>query len=273
MIRIGEINYLNCTPIFTMLRERFPDSGYSFEPGHPSLLNSRLRTGEVDLCPSSSIEYARNPDKYLILPELSISADGPVKSVLLFSRVPVEELDGASIALTNESETSVALLKILLAKRYSFANSFTVVSAGVRETLKDYPAVLMIGDRALREAKECGSSCHVYDLGELWKEFTGYPFVFALWLAREDALLREGDALRLLRDRLIESKKAALENIEEIAVRHAQNGWTNREYLINYWQVISYELSPRHLAGLGLYFGYAAEIGILESAPEIRLLI
>src|SRR5262249_30279437 len=107
MLRIGEISYLNCTPIFTVLRDRFDDTGYASVRGMPAELNAKLRKGEIDLCPSSSIEYARNPESYLILPDLSISAVGAVKSVLLFSNVPIERLDGASIALTGESETSV----------------------------------------------------------------------------------------------------------------------------------------------------------------------
>ena len=118
MLRIGEISYLNCTPIFSMLRSRFADPEYQFVCGTPAELNQRLRSAEIDICPSSSIEYARNPDSYLILPDISIASIGAVKSVLLFSPLPIEALNGAEIALTGESETSVALLKILLACRY-----------------------------------------------------------------------------------------------------------------------------------------------------------
>lgn len=270
MLRIGEISYLNCTPIFSVLRERFSDQCYRFVRGTPANLNGRLRTGEIDLCPSSSIEYGRNPDSYLILPDLSISADGPVLSVLLFSRVPVEQLDRCRIALTDESETSVALLKIILARIYGFSNDFEVISAGMAEALTSHDAVLLIGDRALRENLSAGGY-HVYDLGELWRKITGYPFVFALWLARRELASVSGSELALLHSRLVQAKLGAMENIARIAEETAQNNWTSREFLINYWRVLSYDLTPRHISGLRLYFRYAAECGLLEREPVIRM--
>ena len=114
MLRIGQIEYANCTPLFHVLREQFPGSGYEFVTGVPAELNRMLLAGEIDVCPSSSIEYAYHPDRYTILPHLSISSIGAVASVLLFSKVPVEELDGLKIRLSSESATSVNLLKILL---------------------------------------------------------------------------------------------------------------------------------------------------------------
>jgi chorismate dehydratase len=254
-----------------MLRENFSDDAYRFVTGTPALLNGRLRSGEIDVCPSSSIEYARSSDSYVILPDLSISADGPVMSVLLFSRKPLEQLDGCSIALTDESATSVALLRIILSRRYGFTNRFSVVSTGVDEALSTHDAVLLIGDRALRENTVERRSCRVYDLGELWQEFTGYPFVFALWLARADLLRDRPVELKQLQQRLLQAKRLSLENIGRIADDYTQNSWTNREFLINYWRVLSYDLTSRHLSGLRLYFRYAVECGVLEREPDIRM--
>jgi len=271
MIRIGEISYLNCTPIFTLLRENHPDADYRFIEGTPAELNARLRSGDIALCPSSSIEYARNPELYLILPDLSISAVGPVKSVLLFSRVPIESLDGAAIGLTTESETSVALLKILLSRRYSFMNTFNQSSGTLDEVLAENEAMLLIGDAALRSAVS-HSGGYQYDLGELWREFTGHPFVFALWLIREDAFDQAADEYYLLRNRLINAKLAAVGDYERIAGLLKGNNWTNPELLINYWKTISYDLSPSHVDGLRLYFRYAAECGIIGNEPMLRFL-
>jgi chorismate dehydratase len=272
MLRIGEIQYLNCTPIFSVLRETCGDAPYCFVQGTPALLNGRLRSGEIDLCPSSSIEYGRNPDSYLILPDLSISADGPVMSVLLFSRVPLEQLDGRALALTDESATSVALLKILLSRMYGFTNSYTVVSGGVSAALADHDAVLLIGDRALRE-NLVDSGCLVYDLGEVWRRLTGYPFVFALWLVRKELVAEKGAELQLLHRQLLRAKRLSLEHIERIAEETAQNCWTSSDFLINYWRVLSYELTPRHLDGLRLFFRYAVECGVLEQEPPIRMYV
>ena len=271
MLHIGEINYLNCTPLFTALRRNYADNGYRFVTGHPSELNAKLRSGIIDLCPSSSIEYAQNPDLYRILPDLSISSKGPVRSVLLFSRVPIDSLDGASIGLTGESETSVVLLKIILSLKYSFANSYYKVEESGQNLSSGHDALLLIGDRALMEASKGGAG-HVYDLGELWHEFTGLPFVFALWLLREDALLESPEAVHLIHERLVTAKKSAVESYADLAKTLKQNVWTNSLFLINYWENISYDLTKEHIDGLKLYYRYAAECGFIESEPNLRLL-
>lgn len=271
MLQIGEINYLNCAPLFTSLRSNYGDSGYKFVTGHPSELNAKLRSGVIDICPSSSIEYAQNADLYLILPDLSISSKGPVRSVLLFSKVMIDSLDGASIGLTGESETSVVLLKIILSLKYSFANSYYNVEGSDQNLSKGHDALLLIGDRALIEAsKESGG--YVYDLGELWYEFTGLPFVFALWLLREDAFIESPKEVHLLHERLVSSKRTAVENFAEIALTLKQNVWTNSSFLIKYWGDISYDLTEKHIEGLKLFYRYAAACGFIESEPNLRLL-
>jgi len=270
MLRIGEINYLNCTPLFTSLRADFQDRGYTFVTGHPSELNAQLRGGDLDVCPSSSIEYAQNPDLYLILPELSISSQGPVRSVLLFSKLPIDSLNGVSIGLTGESETSVILLKILLSLKFSFANSYYKVDEIGQSSTSGHDALLLIGDRALIEASK-KSAGHVYDLGELWHEFTGLPFVFALWLLREDALNRSPEAVQLFHERLVFAKEKAFRNLAEIAATLKQNVWTNTSFLIKYWNMISYDLTREHIEGLKLFYRYAAECGFIEFEPQLRL--
>ncbi len=271
MLRIGEISYLNCTPIFSMLRSRFADPEYRFVCGTPAELNQRLRAGEIDICPSSSIEYARNPDSYLILPDISIASVGAVKSVLLFSPLPIEELNGAEIALTCESETSIALLKILLACRYSFCNSFRSATNGEQSCGAKGEPLLLIGDSALRAALT-PQGRFVYDLGELWFEFTGLPFVFALWLARRVAVENERAAFSSLAERLVISKQLSISSFAEIAAAFVHNNWTTSEFLIKYWETISYDLDENHLEGLKLFFSFAVECGILEQAPPLRLL-
>jgi chorismate dehydratase len=268
MLRIGEISYLNCTPIFTVLRNQFNDPVYDFVTGTPAELNARLRRGEIDLCPSSSIEYARNPESYLILPDLSISSIGAVKSVLLFSPIPIERLDGASIAITGESETSVVLLKILLSRRYSFTNSFHAAEGSTKSLAQADAPLLLIGDNALRESvsREGG---YIYDLGELWYQFTGTPFVFALWLLREEFARTAGATAAMICGRLAESKRIAMRSYRSVAESTKIN-WTNTDFLINYWNMISYDLTPSHIEGLKLFYSFAAEISLVDIAPPLR---
>ena len=270
-LNIGHIEYANCTPIFTALSAHFDCTGYRFVDGVPAHLNAMLRAGSLDLSPSSSIEYAQAHGEYCLLPELSISAIGPVKSVLLFSRLPIEELDGAAIGLSAESDTSVNLLKVLLSRKYGLNNSFERTPLPLSEALSRYPALLLIGDAALRGAASPGE-CRVYDLGELWHDFTGLPFVFALWIARRSAAREQGGALQALSRDLVAAKKLAYASYSEIAATCRERAWVGTEELVDYWQTISYELTPAHLEGARCFFRHAFEMGLIPSQPEMVFL-
>jgi chorismate dehydratase len=270
MIRIGQIDYANCTPIFTALQEKFGGENYTFVKGVPAKLNGMLNRGEIDVCPASSIEYGKFPGRYLLLPEISISSIGAVKSVLLFSRVPISELDGACIALTTESETSVNLIRIILAKCYGFANTFERSTLPVRDALAQFSAMLLIGDAALKENLD-SRGCYVYDLGELWLDFTGLPFVFALWMVTREAAEQKTVEVRMLAERLHAAKHYAYETYEAIAERCIEREWLGKSALVDYWRTISYDLTPLHLEGVATFFRYASELGLLETEPEIKV--
>lgn len=270
-LSIGHIEYANCTPIFTALSNGFDCTGYRFVTGVPARLNALLRSGELDLSPSSSIEYALAHEEYCLLPELSISAIGPVKSVFLFSRVPIEELDGSTIGLSAESDTSVNLLKVLLARKYGFRNFFERTSQPLNQALACYPGLLLIGDAALKGAAASGT-CHVYDLGELWHGFTGLPFVFALWIVRRDAARAKGRELLALGRDLIAAKKLAYASYPEIAASCRERQWLGTSELVDYWRTISYDLTPAHIEGARCFFRHAFEMGLIPAEPEICFL-
>lgn len=267
MLRIGQIDYANCTPLFHVLREQFPCSNYEFVTGVPAELNRKLLNGEVDVCPSSSIEYAYHPECYRILPQLSISSVGTVASVLLFSKVPVEKLDGCKILLSAESATSVNLLKILLGRRFGCSCSFEVAQPGTTVTGDDSSAILLIGDSALRST--CGiSGLFVYDLGEMWHSWTGLPFVYALWLCRVE--IAETVDLKILASQLIQAKELVPECLEQIAISSKESSWMGQERLLSYWRNnISYNFDERAQDGLVLYFTKCFESGLISAVPAL----
>jgi chorismate dehydratase len=268
MLRIGQIEYANCTPLFHVLREQFPCSGYEFVSGVPAELNRMLLAGKIDVCPSSSIEYAYHPESYTILPQLSISSIGAVASVLLFSRVPIEELDGCKILLSSESATSVNLLKILISQRYGFSCKYEVARPGATVADYDSSALLLIGDSALRTSLE-KSDQFVYDLGELWYSWTGRPFVFALWLCRKE--LADTVDLRRLTWQLIQAKELVPVHLEQIATLTKEAEWMGHDRLLSYWhENISYQLDERAQAGLLLYYAKCFEIGLISAVPPLR---
>jgi chorismate dehydratase len=269
-LRIGQIEYANCTPIFTALKNNFDCTAYRFVRGVPSRLNSKLAAGEIDLCPSSSIEYGKSFEKYFLLPNLSISSIGVVKSVLLFSRIPINELANLPVGITNESDTSINLLKIILAKKYGLQNSFQRTPLPLSEAIQQYSALLLIGDTALK-ASLGNHGLYVYDLGELWHDFTGLPFVFALWIVRRDAAEAKHAEIKALSDKIQQAKQLAYDSYESIAENSKEKAWINSEALVGYWRTISYDLTPAHIAGLQSFFRYAAELGILAREPDISI--
>lgn len=229
-----------------------------------------LSAGQLDACPSSSIEFAKHPREYLVFKDLSISSIGQVKSVFLLSRLPIEKLNGLSIGLTKESATSVNLLKIILQKFYKYNNSYLTIENSTIEALEDFNAILLIGDSALRAGICSVEGLYKYDLGDLWYKFTGLPFVFALWILREDAVRRERDNVDNLYKNLCAAKQRAYSSFVALAEGYGKE-WIEKNQLIDYWQTISYDLTTCHLEGLRKFYQYSAELGLIEKEPQIRL--
>src|SRR5437660_1870513 len=188
-MRIGRIGYINCAPVYGAIDRGIVSLPHGAElvTGTPAELNDLLVAGELDVSVISAVEYARHAKDLVLLPELAISCDGPVRSVALFSRRTVGQLDGRTVLLSASSRTSVALLELLCGDVWKVRPHFAEAraEAGDLDALEGLPhdAVLVIGDAALLLAARHAYP-HRYDLGEEWKRWTGMPFVFAVLAAR-----------------------------------------------------------------------------------------
>lgn len=270
MLRIGRIDYANCTPLFMQLEERLPVETTEIVHGVPATLNARLATGEVDLCISSSIEFSRHANDYAILPGHCIGSDGPVRSVLLFTTRPVETLAGEQLLVTAESATSVILLQILLAKRWGLSGCSVVASSlPWQEALQHSPGLLLIGDRALQAAGG-GGAFHCYDLGQEWKRLTGLPFVYALWLINRVSARGKETALRQFCSLLDQARDRVVPDAELLARQAPESSWLGVQALADYWRrSITYQLDTPHLEGLGRFYCLAAELGLIPALPRL----
>ncbi len=188
MIRIGKIPYLNSILFFHGLEN---EPGVRLEPLVPRALSSAVAEDEVDAGPVPLVTAWEVEDRFIPLGDFCISSIDRARSILFFSKRPFERLDGATIGVTNQTSTSVRLLKTLL------TNAWRVRPA--RFTHVDWPnndAFLLIGDEALIHRRGVKDYPHVADLGEVWHKWTGLPFVFARWLVRVD--LPDADKARLV---------------------------------------------------------------------------
>ncbi len=267
-LTMGYIPYLNCVPFFYHLKK----NGFQgkFITGVPSELNRMLQCGQLDVSPSSSFEYARNWQNYLLLPNHSISSVGKVKSVLLFSPVDLTELSGRQIAITGESATSINLLRVIFREFFAMQDVTDVVPYIPIETLiaENKPA-LLIGDRALSLAHQCPPGMQIFDLGEIWQQKTGLPFVFALWMIDRRALAKFSENLADLGGQLMASREQVINDPYPAVADVANRVGLDSATIVDYWNTIDYRLGKDHLQGLQLFFQLCKKHKLLEEEPEL----
>ncbi len=128
----------------------------------------------------------------------------------------------------------------------------------------------MIGDRALRTARQLRGQTNIYDLGELWWRFTGLPFVFALWIVRAASAGAQAQALQELQQQLAQARQQAFADLPLVATQTPERQWMGEDALVDYWRCMSYDLTPQHLQGLQLYFALCVRHRLLDDEPDLR---
>jgi chorismate dehydratase len=262
-MKIGRIPYINCYPVYGAIDRGVVGLDAELVDGVPSDLNRRMERGELDISVVSAVEYARDADRYLLLPDLAISCDGPVRSVMLFSRRPAPELTSRNVVVSRSSMTSVALLELLFESVWRAKPRFVAGDAEIPDVIAagedDAEARLVIGDAALvlgtnhRERYP-----HVYDLGQMWKDWTGQPFVFAVWVAQRTTNVK---AALVAHAGLIASREWGLAHLDQLAEQAHRATGVNRQICAEYLSGLDYGLSYPHLAGLTEFFRRLLERG------------
>ena len=269
-MRVGRIPYINCYPVYGAIDAGVITLDAELVTGVPSDLNARMARGELDVSVVSAIEYARASERYLLLPDLAISCDGPVRSVLLLSKLPAPELGGRRVMLSRSSMTSVALLELLFENvwhaRPEFAPGDAELTDVARFADEPHEARLVIGDAALvlgiqhpgPQAPGPRPYQFVYDLGAEWKRWTGLPFVFAVWVAQRSTSV---DRALSVHATLIESRSWGLKHLDQLAERAAHSSGVDTGACREYLSGLDYGLSYPHLAGLTNFFNRLVEVG------------
>ncbi len=260
-MRVGRIGYVNCYPVYGAIDRRIVTVDADLVTGTPSELNGLLAAGELEASVVSAVEYARNAGAYHLLPDLAISCDGPVRSVALFSRCAAPELDAATVLVSESSRTSVYLLELLCHDVWKVRPTFVDARAEAADidglAALPHQAVLVIGDAALLLATR-GQYPYRYDLGEVWKTWTGLPFVFAVWAARREA---DQGHVRDVHRGLCDARDWGLDHLDLLADQAADATGIDRDECRTYLSGLDYALSYRHLEGLTSFFRRLAQHG------------
>lgn len=267
MITLGHIAYANCFPIHgPLLLGDLPFDG-EIVTGEPSRLNRLLATGRVQLAPCSSIEYARQYPRYRIVPEVAIGSRGAARSILLASREHPECLHRRRVGLPTASASSAVLAQILLARRYEATAEFGWFDQVEEDPFERFDAALLIGDAALGTHRE-RPELFWTDLGRAWTEWTGLPFVYALWQVHAAPGLDEAvaDCCRVL----LESKALAFGDLDALADRYPGEFPPGRAELPGYWRALEYALDTEACEGLIAFYAMAADVGQLERVPPLH---
>ena len=263
-MRISAISYLNTAPLMWDFEHGPPNPDFEISYTVPSQCAAELARGAADIGIIPSAAYATIPG-LVILPDVAIAATRAVRSILLVSKKPIEQIQ--TVALDNSSLTSVALLRILFEKFWYLAPHFDSAQPTLHSMLAEHDAALLIGDPALQVDR---SKYLTWDLAEEWIQLTGKPFVFAFWAITGQALQQAHAVLaqtfQRSRDHGLQSDNLAA--ISEIWSRNL--GLTRKSVLDYLTENIHYHLDNPCLEGLQLFYQYAHECKLIPRLPELH---
>ncbi|MFG2820760.1 menaquinone biosynthetic enzyme MqnA/MqnD family protein [Kitasatospora sp. NPDC048365] len=279
--RVGHIQFLNCLPLYWGLARTGNLLDLDLTKDTPEKLSDQLVNGLLDIGPITCVEYLRHAQELVVLPDIAVGSDGPVMSCVIVSKVPLGELDGRRVALGSTSRTSVRLARLLLEEREGVRPEYFSCPPDLDAMLAEADAAVLIGDPALRASLEQAprQGLAVHDLGAMWKEWTGLPFVFAVWAARREYAELHPEMTAAVHRAFLESRDLSLAEAGKVAEQAARWEEFDAPVLQTYFsEALDFSLGERQLAGLTEFArrvahdsGFPADVDVrlLQSAPLI----
>ncbi|KOX01556.1 menaquinone biosynthesis protein [Streptomyces sp. NRRL B-1140] len=257
---------MNCLPLYWGLARTGTLLDFELSKDTPEKLSEKLVQGELDIGPITLVEFLRHADDLVAFPDIAVGCDGPVMSCVIVSQVPLDRLDGARVALGSTSRTSVRLAQLLLAERYGVRPDYYTCPPDLSLMMQEADAAVLIGDAALRANMLDGPrfGLEVHDLGALWKEWTGLPFVFAVWAARRDYLEREPVITRRVHEAFLDSRNLSLEEVGKVAEQAARWEAFDEQTLARYFTTLDFRFGDPQLAAVA---EFARRVGPTTGFP------
>lgn len=259
---VAAVSFLNARPLIEGLDE---EPGVNLISDVPSRLLATLNEDRaaVALCPV--IDFQLSQAELSIVPAGAIGSDGPTLTVRVFSQVPMAEV--TQVHTDSDSHTSVALLAVVFNQLFGRLPEVTALeSSDVNGSDVPPTTVLLIGDKVVQKEPDPSLYRHQLDLGEAWRRMTGLPFVFACWMARDEQDL--GDLPGILgRYRDLNRNRVA-----EIAATHAKaSGWPEGLAAAYLGRILRYDIGPREIEGIELFWNHCHKLGLLRKLRPMRL--
>jgi chorismate dehydratase len=262
-LKFGFHDFINAQPLLVPLKEKEQQLGATLVTGSPARLAEQLREGELDLAMIPSIEYLKDSERYCLLPGIAVASRGPVDTVLLASRLPLEEVK--SIALDARSRTSAALLQILFGEVFPWNVFMETADPDPEKMLKEHDAALIIGDPAFRLRAQF-PSLQIYDLSEQWFKQTGKTFVHAVVAARQETQLDQNFLVTVH-----EAKTEGLSRLESIAQTISKQSGIAFETCHDYLSAkIIYDMGKDEMIGLQHFRDVCFEKGLIDKKERIK---
>ena len=267
-MKLGYIDYLNCYPFYFRMFEQQAVNGISIYPGYPCMLNKMMADRQLDMSPISSATCAEIADDVMVLPQFCLSSVGYVGSVILVSKIPIEDLNQKRVGITSASHTSEVLLKVLLKQFYNLEPVY--IPTQPRPDLKDMDAALVIGNDAMAISSE--PIPYIYDLGDLWLRKTGFPVVFAVFVVRESVVEKYSSRIKSVVSSYHRSL-GCLEEEREHVVSKARAKYPDIIYDINrYFDLLQFKFDDKLKNALMFYYTLAGEMGLLKKVTTLNYL-
>ncbi len=253
------VSYLNTVPLVWGMRHGEQQELFDLSFRVPAECADAVASGAADIGIIPSFELIGHD--FGIVPDIGIACRGAVRSILLISRVPADRI--RTLAADSSSRTSVALTRIVLARRYGVQPAVVRRSPDLAAMLGEADSALIIGDPALH-IDPAASPYHVYDLGREWTELTGLPMVFAVWAGPRQFVTQE------VVEAFQRSCAFGLRSLDRIIAEEAPaRGFAPdlvRRYLTTH---ITFELGAAERQGMDLFLQHAREIGPVAAQPGL----
>lgn len=269
--RVGHIEFLNCLPIYWGLQTTDALASIDLVADTPDRLSDALVAGQLDIGPISLVEALRHTDELCVLPDLAVGSDGEVLSVCIVSKVPLADLEGATVALGSTSRTSILLARLILEQREGVSPRYIDRAPDLDAMLAEADAAVLIGDAALRATLVDGPArgLVVTDLGTAWRAWTGLPMVFAVWAVRREFLAQHADQVDAVAEAFHRSVAAAADHPEAVAQAAVDAAGLSLAEAERYYKALDFRLGERQREGIVAFTGKVA--GLLEWPTVPRL--